>query len=164
MSGRASRWVIWFGFRTRRCVELNRIFLYRMRFHVLIIAGWPPGSFLWSVMDFAWIALRFVDALLGNFGSKEDAIFGAQFTDQFKRDAVAQVLDRGYPTREVAERLTNEDTILQALMNYADYYFLSVKLKFNNVDDKLSCLCCPRTKLVNSNCLIRLLSFSSIVN
>ncbi len=28
-----------------------------------------------------------------------------QFTDEFKRDAVAQVEDRGYPVREVAERL-----------------------------------------------------------
>ena len=27
------------------------------------------------------------------------------FTDEFKRDAVAQVVDRGYPVREVAERL-----------------------------------------------------------
>jgi transposase len=30
---------------------------------------------------------------------------GARFTDEFKRDAVAQVEDRGYPVREVAERL-----------------------------------------------------------
>ena len=30
---------------------------------------------------------------------------GAKFTDEFKRDAVAQVEDRGYPLREVAERL-----------------------------------------------------------
>ena len=30
---------------------------------------------------------------------------GAKFTDEFKRDAVAQVVDRGYPVREVAERL-----------------------------------------------------------
>ncbi len=29
---------------------------------------------------------------------------GAKFTDEFKRDAVAQVEDRGYPVREVAER------------------------------------------------------------
>ena len=28
-----------------------------------------------------------------------------KFTDEFKRDAVAQVVDRGYPVREVAERL-----------------------------------------------------------
>ncbi|MFM2388662.1 MAG: hypothetical protein RLZZ437_217 [Pseudomonadota bacterium] len=28
-----------------------------------------------------------------------------RFTDEFKRDAVAQVVDRGYPVREVAERL-----------------------------------------------------------
>ena len=27
------------------------------------------------------------------------------FTDEFKRDAVAQVVDRGYAVREVAERL-----------------------------------------------------------
>ncbi|MDB5665621.1 MAG: transposase [Cypionkella sp.] len=30
---------------------------------------------------------------------------GAKFTDEFKRDAVAQVEDQGYPVREVAERL-----------------------------------------------------------
>nr|WP_022704342.1 IS3 family transposase [Pseudorhodobacter ferrugineus] len=30
---------------------------------------------------------------------------GAKFTDEFKRDAVAQVEDRGYPVRDVAERL-----------------------------------------------------------
>ena len=29
-----------------------------------------------------------------------------KFTDEFKRDAVAQVVDRGYPVREVAERET----------------------------------------------------------
>ena len=28
-----------------------------------------------------------------------------RFTDEFKREAVAQVVDRGYPVREVAERL-----------------------------------------------------------
>ena len=28
-----------------------------------------------------------------------------KFTDEFKRDAVAQVEDRGHPVREVAERL-----------------------------------------------------------
>ena len=28
-----------------------------------------------------------------------------KFTDEFKRDAVAQLEDRGYPVREVAERL-----------------------------------------------------------
>jgi hypothetical protein len=30
---------------------------------------------------------------------------GAKFTDEFKRDAVAQVEDRGYPVRGAAERL-----------------------------------------------------------
>ena len=30
---------------------------------------------------------------------------GTKFTDEFKRDAVAQVEDRGHPGREVAERL-----------------------------------------------------------
>ena len=30
---------------------------------------------------------------------------GTKLTDEFKRDAVAQVVDRGYPVREVAERL-----------------------------------------------------------
>ncbi len=30
---------------------------------------------------------------------------GAKFTEELKRDAVAQVEDRGYPVREVAERL-----------------------------------------------------------
>jgi transposase len=43
--------------------------------------------------------------LLGNFGSKEDEMSGAKFTDEFKRDAVTQVEDRGYPVRELAERL-----------------------------------------------------------
>jgi transposase len=43
--------------------------------------------------------------LLGNFGSKEDEMSASKFTDEFKRDAVAQVEDRGYPVREVAERL-----------------------------------------------------------
>ena len=28
-----------------------------------------------------------------------------KFSDDFKRDAVAQITDRGYPVREVAERL-----------------------------------------------------------
>lgn len=28
-----------------------------------------------------------------------------RFTDQFKRNAVAHIVDRGYPVREVAERL-----------------------------------------------------------
>ena len=30
---------------------------------------------------------------------------GVKFTEEFKRDAVAQVEDRGYPVREVTERL-----------------------------------------------------------
>ncbi len=30
---------------------------------------------------------------------------GVKFTEEFKRDAVAQAEDRGYPVREVAERL-----------------------------------------------------------
>ena len=30
---------------------------------------------------------------------------GVKFTDEFKRDAVAQVEERGYAVREVAERL-----------------------------------------------------------
>ncbi|MEO7383531.1 MAG: transposase [Novosphingobium sp.] len=30
---------------------------------------------------------------------------GAKFTNEFKRDAVAQIEDWGYPVREVAERL-----------------------------------------------------------
>ena len=30
---------------------------------------------------------------------------GIRFTDEFKRDAVAQVVDRGYPVAEVSERL-----------------------------------------------------------
>jgi transposase len=43
--------------------------------------------------------------LLGDFGSKEDEMSAIKFTDEFRRDAVAQVEDRGYPVREVAERL-----------------------------------------------------------
>ena len=31
-----------------------------------------------------------------------------KFADEFKREAVAQVEDRGYPVREVAERLDTE--------------------------------------------------------
>ncbi|WP_409455707.1 transposase [Paracoccus sp. (in: a-proteobacteria)] len=50
-------------------------------------------------------APRFLDALLGSSGSKADAISGTKLTDAFKRVAVAQVADRGYPVREVAERL-----------------------------------------------------------
>jgi len=50
-------------------------------------------------------APRFGDALLGNFGCKKAAMSGAEFTDEFKHDAVAQVEDRGYPVRDVAERL-----------------------------------------------------------
>ncbi len=30
---------------------------------------------------------------------------GIRFTDEFKQDAVAQVVERGYPVSEVAERL-----------------------------------------------------------
>jgi transposase-like protein len=33
---------------------------------------------------------------------------GIRFTDEFKQDAVAQVVERGYAVSEVAERLTNE--------------------------------------------------------
>ena len=51
------------------------------------------------------MAPKWVDTLLGNFGSEEEDMFGAKFTEEFKRDAVAQVEDRGYPVREVAERL-----------------------------------------------------------
>ena len=43
--------------------------------------------------------------MLGDFGSKEDEMSANKFTDELKRDAVAQVEDRGYPVREVAERL-----------------------------------------------------------
>lgn len=51
------------------------------------------------------MAPRFADALLGNFGIKEDELSANKFTDEFKRDAVAQVADRGCPVHEVAERL-----------------------------------------------------------
>jgi transposase len=51
------------------------------------------------------VEINIVDALLGNFGSKEDEMSAHKFTDEFKRDAVAQVEDRGYAVREVAERL-----------------------------------------------------------
>jgi transposase len=43
--------------------------------------------------------------LLGDFGSKETVMSGIRFTDEFKRDAVAQVVDRGYSVVEVSERL-----------------------------------------------------------
>lgn len=51
------------------------------------------------------MAPRFVDGLIGSFGRKDDVGSGAKFTEEFKRDAAAQVKDRGYPVREVAERL-----------------------------------------------------------
>jgi transposase len=43
--------------------------------------------------------------LLGNFESKEDKMSRNRFTEEFKRDAVAQVVDRGYAVSEAAERL-----------------------------------------------------------
>jgi len=43
--------------------------------------------------------------LLGIFESKEDGTTEAEFTDEFKRDAVTQVEDRGCAVREVAGRL-----------------------------------------------------------
>jgi DNA-binding transcriptional LysR family regulator len=39
--------------------------------------------------------------LLGDFGSKEDDMSGTKFTEKFKRDAVAQVADRGHPVRKL---------------------------------------------------------------
>ena len=48
---------------------------------------------------------RFVDALLGNFGSKEAVIGKPNFSEDFKRDTVHQITVRGYPVREVSERL-----------------------------------------------------------
>jgi transposase len=50
------------------------------------------------------IAPRFIGGLRGNFGSKEDETFEAEFTNKFKRDAVAQVEDRSYLVQEVSER------------------------------------------------------------
>ena len=45
--------------------------------------------------------------MLGNFGTKEIWIMakGIRFTDEFKQDAVAQIVERGYAVSEVAERL-----------------------------------------------------------
>lgn len=43
--------------------------------------------------------------MLGNFASKETVMSGIRFTDEFKRDAVAQVVDRGYCVAEGSERL-----------------------------------------------------------
>lgn len=43
-------------------------------------------------------APRIVDALLGSFGSKVTMMTGIKFTDVFKRDSVAQVVDRSYRT------------------------------------------------------------------
>jgi hypothetical protein len=51
------------------------------------------------------MAPKWVDTLLGNFGSEEEDMFGAKFTEEFKRDAVAQVEDSSYPVREADERL-----------------------------------------------------------
>ncbi len=36
---------------------------------------------------------------------------GTKFTDEFKRDAVAQVEDRGCPVREMAERLGGQHQV-----------------------------------------------------
>ncbi|PSK86191.1 transposase [Limimaricola soesokkakensis] len=30
----------------------------------------------------------------------------SRFSDEFKRDAIAQITERGYPIREVSQRLT----------------------------------------------------------
>jgi hypothetical protein len=43
--------------------------------------------------------------LLGNLRSKLDELLVTKFTNELKRDAVAQDVDRGYPVRGVAERL-----------------------------------------------------------
>jgi hypothetical protein len=48
--------------------------------------------------------LIFINTLLANFGSEKGDVSGAQFTDAFKRDAVAQVADMGYVVCEVAGR------------------------------------------------------------
>jgi transposase len=52
--------------------------------------------------------------LLGNFETKGEAVMSSQnrFTDEFKRDAVAQVVDRGYPVSELA---INSSTSLEYL-------------------------------------------------
>lgn len=39
--------------------------------------------------------MQFVDALLDSFGNKEGEMSTNRFTDEFKRDAVAQVVDWG---------------------------------------------------------------------
>lgn len=51
------------------------------------------------------IAPRYLDVLIGNFGSKETVLSGIRFTDDFKRDAVAQIVDRRYSVAEVSEQL-----------------------------------------------------------
>jgi transposase len=51
-----------------------------------------------------------VGALLGRFGSKKDEMSASNFSDEFKRFAVVQVEDRGYPLREVVERFKGVST------------------------------------------------------
>jgi len=53
------------------------------------------------------VSPRFVDTLLGNFWKQGEIDIGKgiRFTDEFKQDAVAQVVERGYAVSEVAERL-----------------------------------------------------------
>ena len=39
----------------------------------------------------------------------------ANFTDEFKRDAVAQITERGYPIKEVSERLGGQSALASCL-------------------------------------------------
>jgi hypothetical protein len=47
--------------------------------------------------------------LLGYFGSKEDDLSGAKFTNAFKRDAVAQVEDQGLSADRSRHRQVQAD-------------------------------------------------------
>lgn len=51
------------------------------------------------------MAARIVEGLLGNFRRQKDEMSANKLTDEVKRDAVAQVKDRGDLVREMAERL-----------------------------------------------------------
>ena len=49
---------------------------------------------------------KFLDTLLGNFGSKENDMLGRiRDTEEFKKDAVYQVTDRGHSVADVSRRL-----------------------------------------------------------
>ena len=58
-----------------------------------------------------------LDTLFNKIGSKEDAMSRVIYTEEFRRDAVAQVKDRGYSVLEVPERLEISNKSLYTWIN-----------------------------------------------